>query len=112
MTGIDIDPQALLATRDNAGRNHIEATRYDVFLPENTPVVEGDILVANILAGPLHELAPNLAALTRAGGRLALSGLLREQADDLITRYSEWFVMDAPRAKEDWVIISGTRKFS
>ncbi|MCY0964274.1 50S ribosomal protein L11 methyltransferase [Parathalassolituus penaei] len=110
MTGIDIDPQALLATRDNAGRNHIDEARYDVFLPENTPDVQGDILVANILAGPLHDLAPQLAALTRSGGKLALSGLLREQAEGLITRYSEWFVIDSPRFREDWVIISGTRK--
>ncbi|WP_221800219.1 50S ribosomal protein L11 methyltransferase [Oceanobacter mangrovi] len=110
MIGVDIDPQALAATKDNAGRNQIDSSRYDVFMPKDTPAVEADITVANILAGPLQELAPEMARLTRSGGKLALSGLLHHQAEEVIARYSEWFVMDLPKQIEDWVIISGIRK--
>ncbi|MDO6681303.1 MULTISPECIES: 50S ribosomal protein L11 methyltransferase [unclassified Oceanobacter] len=110
MVGIDIDPQALTATRDNAQRNDIAPERFEVYLPPQAPAIQADVTVANILAGPLNELAPVLAQLTRAGGKLALSGLLSQQADEVIQRYNEWFVMDTPKQQEDWVIISGTRR--
>ncbi|MEC9410676.1 MAG: 50S ribosomal protein L11 methyltransferase, partial [Pseudomonadota bacterium] len=76
MAGTDIDPQALLATEDNANRNGISRDQYEIYLPENTPELQADIMVANILAGPLEQLAPTIAGLTRSGGKLALSGLL------------------------------------
>src|SRR5690606_38739416 len=63
VTGVDIDPQALLATRDNAQRNNIDADRFPVFLPGKCPPVTADIMLANILAGPLAELAPTLTAM-------------------------------------------------
>lgn len=110
MTGIDIDPQALTATKDNAGRNKIDDLQFDVYLPGKIPECQADILVANILAGPLKELAPALANLVRSGGRLALSGLLTAQAADVIEHYSQWFVMEAPRELDDWVMLSGVRK--
>ncbi len=109
MIGTDIDPQALTATRDNAGRNGISADRYQVYLPEQTPAVEADITVANILAGPLVALGPHIASLTRRGGKLALSGLLAEQADEVSAAYSQWFRMEAPRQQGDWVILTGIK---
>lgn len=110
MVGVDIDPQALTATRDNAGRNQIDETRYDVFLPEKTPTVEGDIMVANILAGPLQALAPDIARLTRSGGKLALSGLLAEQAEQVSDCYSQWFDMQPAKQLGDWVLLTGSKR--
>ncbi|MGB1091871.1 MAG: 50S ribosomal protein L11 methyltransferase [Oceanobacter sp.] len=110
MVGVDIDPQALLATRENASRNQIDSHRFDVFLPDNAPEMKADVTVANILAGPLYQLAPVLAANTRSGGKLALSGLLTRQTTELTERFSEWFDLDEPGQQEDWVVIKGTRK--
>lgn len=109
MVGTDIDPQALLATEDNAGRNNIARDTYDVYLPQDTPAVEADITVANILAGPLEQLAPTIAGLTRSGGKLALSGLLKEQAETISRCYSEWFTMNAPEVEGDWVVLTGVK---
>lgn len=110
MVGTDIDPQALTATRDNAQRNRIADDRYQVYLPADTPAVEADIMVANILAGPLTALAPDIARLTKSGGRLALSGLLSEQAADVTACYQQWFDMDEPTFLDDWTLLSGTKR--
>ncbi|KZZ48625.1 MAG: 50S ribosomal protein L11 methyltransferase [Saccharospirillaceae bacterium] len=110
MVGVDIDPQALTATRDNAGRNNIRDDLYDVFLPDKTPDVKADIMVANILAGPLQALAPDIARLTRQGGKLALSGLLAEQAEDVSQCYSQWYNMNPAKQLGDWVLLTGTRR--
>ncbi|WP_163934342.1 50S ribosomal protein L11 methyltransferase [Paraferrimonas sp. SM1919] len=110
VTGIDIDPQALEASLENAKRNQVE-TKLEVFLPEEQPKnLKADTLVANILAGPLRELAPLISDLVRPGGKLALSGLLGEQADELHAHYSQWFEMDDPCHKEDWTRLTGVRK--
>lgn len=110
MVGIDIDPQALIATRDNADRNNIPESVYQVYLPDAAPDVKADVLVANILAGPLTELAPAIAALIRPGGQLALSGLLAEQATMISECYQTWFEMDAPTQQGDWILLSGIRR--
>ena len=110
MVGVDIDPQALTATRDNAGRNNIRDDLYDVFLPDKTPDVKADIMVANILAGPLQALAPDIARLTRQGGKLALSGLLAEQAEEVSQCYSQWYNMNPAKQLGDWVLLTGTRR--
>lgn len=110
MTGVDIDPQALTATRDNAERNQIDPALYNVYLPDKTPATQADIMVANILAGPLQTLAPHIASLTRSGGKLALSGLLAEQAEEVSQCYSQWFVMQPAKTLGDWVLLSGTRR--
>lgn len=107
---VDIDPQALTATRDNLERNKLPASVLDTYLPLQAPTLEADLLVANILAGPLCELAPTLAARVRTGGRILLSGLLSQQADEIISAYSQWFDMDKPGEREGWIRISGTRK--
>ncbi|MBD8872169.1 50S ribosomal protein L11 methyltransferase [Rhodanobacter sp. DHB23] len=106
--GVDNDPQALLASRDNAGRNGV-AERLDVHLPGDEPRAAADVFVANILAGPLGELAPVFAAAAKPGAPFAISGILDGQQDELLARYAEWF--DALRVDihDGWVRISGHR---
>src|SRR5690606_32407930 len=106
---VDNDPQALTATRDNALRNDVQ-DQVVTLLPDQVPDTQADIMVANILAQPLIQLAPRLAALTRPGGLLALSGILREQAEGVAERYREWFDISAIEAQEDWVRITGIRR--
>ncbi len=108
--GVDNDPQALEASRDNAERNGVFETIV-LYLPGEDPSLTGaDVLVANILAGPLHELAPMFAARLKPGGALALSGILVGQHDELIERYAEWFDDLAATVREDWVRIDGRRR--
>ncbi len=110
MVGTDIDPQALTATRDNAGRNGVDDSRYEIYLPKDTPQIEADITVANILAGPLVSLGEHIASLTRSGGKLALSGLLAEQAQEVSAAYSQWFDMNPPEQQDDWVVLTGIKR--
>jgi len=107
---VDIDPQALTATEDNLSRNRLPAERLQACLPLSAPKLQADVLVANILAGPLCELAPTLAERVRPGGQILLSGLLSQQADELISTYSQWFNMDSPAEREGWIRLSGTRQ--
>jgi ribosomal protein L11 methyltransferase len=105
---VDNDPQALLATRDNAERNGIAPERLLTCLPEQLPAeLSADVVVANILAGPLRELAPTLAGLCAAGGRLALSGILAEQAAAVADAYRPWFAIAAPATRAEWVRLDG-----
>lgn len=107
--GTDIDNQALEASRDNAGRNGIDPERFPLYLPEALPAGQADVVVANILAGPLVALAPQITAQVRPGGRLALSGVLAEQAEEVRNAYSEAFTLDPTAEKDGWVRISGVR---
>jgi ribosomal protein L11 methyltransferase len=109
VTGVDIDPQALLATRDNAQRNGIDAERFPVFLPGKCPPVTADIMLANILAGPLAELAPTLTAMTRPGGLLCLSGILLNQAETVMAAYRPHFVFNPVESKEEWVCLTARK---
>ncbi|WOT04842.1 50S ribosomal protein L11 methyltransferase [Shewanella youngdeokensis] len=110
VTGIDIDYQAIEASKANAERNGV-AAQLALYLPEDQPAdLKADILVANILAGPLRELAPLIAENVKPGGQLALSGLLKEQAEEVSAFYSQWFNMDEPAHKDDWSRLTGTRK--
>jgi ribosomal protein L11 methyltransferase len=108
--GVDNDPQALVATRDNAERNHIAEQDLLTFLPEAVPALQADILLANILAEPLIELASHFATLVKPGGQLVLSGLLSEQASAVLSAYTPWFEMQAPFEQQQWVRLSGRRK--
>lgn len=108
--GVDTDPQALEASRDNARRNSVEDHRLDLYLPGKDPDTQADIMLANILAQPLISLAPRLAELTRPGGDLVLSGILFNQARDVMAAYEPWFIMDEPEQKEDWIRLTGRRK--
>lgn len=108
--GTDIDFQALDASRDNAGRNNIDPARFSLYLPEQLPPVPADVLVANILAGPLVALAPQLISLVKPGGRLALSGILAEQAEEVAAAYRQAFDLDPLAVRDGWVRISGRRR--
>jgi ribosomal protein L11 methyltransferase len=107
--GTDIDPQALEASRDNASRNGIEPARFPVYLPADLPQQQADVVVANILAGPLVALAPQITSLVKSGGRLALSGILAEQAEEVRAAYADAFRLDPTAVKDGWVRISGVR---
>lgn len=107
--GVDNDPQALLATADNAERNGV-AECLSVHLPENEPVDTYPIVVANILASALDALAETLASRVAAGGRIALSGILQGQEGELLTRYAPWFDQLAATQEGDWMRIDGVRR--
>ncbi|WP_438466320.1 50S ribosomal protein L11 methyltransferase [Marinomonas sp. PE14-40] len=109
MVGIDIDPQAVQATQDNAERNKIDATRIEVKLPPYESDLQAEIVVANILAGPLAQLADTISALVATGGQLALSGILSNQAQEVIDAYSPWFTIESVVEKEDWIRIVATK---
>ena len=107
--GVDNDPQALLASRDNAERNGVDK-HLDVYLPGDEPRSAADVFVANILAGPLGELAPVFAAAAKPGAPFAISGILDGQQDELLARYAEWFEAMRVKVHDGWVRISGTRR--
>ena len=106
--GVDNDPQALIATHDNAERNGVDE-RMNVFLPADEPPAQYPIVVANILASALEALADTLAARVAPGGRIALSGILAGQEDALLDRYGEWFEALAVAQEGDWIRIDGVR---
>lgn len=108
--GVDIDPQALQASRQNAERNGIDPARFPVYYPEHCPELTCDVLVANILAGPLISLETELANRIRPGGLLALSGILARQAEAVAQAYRNHFELDAITEQDGWVRITGTRK--
>ena len=107
--GVDTDPQALEASRDNARRNQVEDRKLDLYLPEQEPDTIADIMLANILAQPLIGLAPHLASRVRDGGLLVLSGILANQAREVMEAYEPWFIMDEPVQQEDWIRLTGRR---
>jgi len=108
--GIDIDPQAIQASRDNAQRNGV-SERLSLYLPQDQPDnLSADVVVANILAGPLRELAPLISVLPVAGGHLGLSGVLASQAASVAQAYQATFDLDPIAEKEEWCRITGVKK--
>lgn len=105
---MDIDPQALIATGENATRNGV-AARVEVTDQPALPGAAADLLIANILAGPLVELAPRFAGAVRAGGRIALSGLLVEQAEAVTAAYRPWFDIGTAATRDGWALLAGQR---
>jgi len=105
--GVDINPQAVLAARANAGRNRVAATFFSA--AEDLPGA-AQIVVANILAPPLIVLAPLLAERTERGGRIALSGILSEQAGEVREAYAAWYDFEPDAEEDGWVLLRGTRK--
>jgi ribosomal protein L11 methyltransferase len=105
--GVDIDPQALAAARDNARRNGA-AARFHA--PGEEPAGGYQVVVANILANPLIALAPLLAARTQPGGSVVLSGILQDQADEVAQTYARWFDMIPPLFDEGWALLVGRRR--
>ncbi|MDO4877751.1 MAG: 50S ribosomal protein L11 methyltransferase [Neisseria sp.] len=106
-TGVDIDPQAVESGRQNAEKNRI-AARF--FLPDDLPQGQFDLVLANILANPLRMLGEMLAARTKSGGRIVLSGLLADQAQELSDIYSRWFDMEEAQTDEGWACLSGVKR--
>ncbi|MCV6623366.1 MAG: 50S ribosomal protein L11 methyltransferase [Cellvibrionaceae bacterium] len=107
--GVDIDPQALIATRENTERNKLAEDAITVFLPNKCPQEPADLMLANILAGPLAELAPSLSSLTKLGGKLCLSGILYNQAEVVMEAYRPWFDFDEPQQREEWVCLTASK---
>lgn len=105
--GVDIDPQAIAAARDNALRNQVKA---EFFLPQDAPPLQADILLANILTNPLKALAPLFAGRVRAGGQIVLSGILAVQADEVIAAYAPWFDLSLADTLDGWALLAGARR--
>jgi len=109
VVGIDIDPQAIEASTANAARNDV-AGQIELYLPKDQPKLAADVVVANILAGPLAELSQIISAYVRPGGLLALSGILESQAQSVIDAYSNEFDFDPVAVKDEWVRLSARKK--
>ncbi len=105
---VDHDPQALEATAANAAKNGL-ADRIQVCPPASLPVETADLVVANILAAPLIELAPTFAALVRPEGQLVLSGILADQARTVADAYRGHFALAEPVLQDGWARLEGKR---
>lgn len=106
---VDIDPQALEATQENAEKNNINPEQLHVVLPESLPSVQTDVLIANILALPLIELAPQFAKLVKSKGDIVLSGILNNQREMILTAYKDFFDINDCTVLDDWICLSGKR---
>jgi ribosomal protein L11 methyltransferase len=108
-TAFDIDPQALLATRENAAKNGLSSR---VAVPRLAGDIAGsfDVVLANILSEPLIGLAPGLAPKVRAGGALVLAGMLARQADEVARAYRPWFDIGSAAEREGWTLLAGRRR--
>lgn len=105
---VDIDPQALTATRDNALKNRVEK-QVTCYFPEQLPVMEAEVVIANILAKPLCNLNESIVALVRNKGRLALSGILNEQAETVMAAYRHAIHFNVPVQQKDWIRLDGVK---
>ena len=110
VVAVDNDPQALQATRNNARSNQIELDRLEIITPELCQETQVDVLVANILAGPLIELTSRFASLLKQDGKIILSGILKQQWQDIEMAYSPFFDLEKPISRGDWICLCGTRK--
>lgn len=105
--GIDVDAQAIQSSHDNARANQVSAY---FALPDSAPLGPFDVVVANILTNPLRMLAPLLASATRPQGRIVLSGILAEQAAEVMAIYAAWFDFAPPEIEDGWACLSGTKR--
>ena len=110
---MDIDPQALVATRSNAANNGVDL---DLTVVGSDAEIQGkfDVVIANILAGPLVELVESVTTRLSSGGKLALSGILSEQVEAIHDAYAPCIVFDAPayqaQGNQNWARLSGKRR--
>ena len=107
VVGVDIDPQAIISSIHNAKENHVDIQFYN---SESSLNFAADIVVANILSSALSVLAPIIAKACKPQGKIALSGILKEQVEMLTEIYSAWFNLNKPIEREGWILISGTKK--
>ena len=108
VTGVDIDPQAIVASRQNAELNQVAPIFHQP--SKGKKLAPADIVVANILTNPLKVLAPLLAQAVRTGGKIALSGVLATQAQDTLAVYRQWFDIDIADEYEGWVCLAGIKR--
>jgi ribosomal protein L11 methyltransferase len=108
--GIDIDPQALRASQDNSQRNQLSAGQLTLHLPQDCPQTQVDIMLANILAAPLIELADTLTSHIKPEGKICLSGILTTQAESVIAAYTHTIDFEPIIQKGEWVCLSGHKK--
>lgn len=106
--GVDVDPQAINASRDNATANGVPQARF--FLPNTAPTAQYDIVVANILTNPLRLLAPLLAQAVKPDGHIVLSGILDSQVQEVMDIYAQWFTLNPPVFEDGWACLSGVRR--
>lgn len=106
--GVDVDAQAVTASRDNAQANDVDKVSF--YLPNYAPKDSYDIVVANILTNPLRLLAPLLAEATKQGGQIVLSGILESQAQDVMDIYGQWFELNPPIFEDGWSCLSGRKR--
>ncbi|MBX9586434.1 MAG: 50S ribosomal protein L11 methyltransferase [Gammaproteobacteria bacterium] len=104
---VDNDPQALIATRENAELNEISSEKLQTFLPEELLPVQADVLIANILALPLIELSTHFSQLLKPDGKIVISGILANQVDAIKTAYSTWATFDTPEHQQEWACLCG-----
>ena len=111
---VDNDPQALVASRANAHANAVEEAQFAVVMPDDSAVTQwsgtAQLVVANILAGPLVTLAPTLLSLLAPGGQLLLAGLLKDQANEVIDAYANRVPLQVAAQEDGWVLLSGQRE--
>ncbi len=110
VTGVDIDPQALAASADNLAANGIAGDAVCLCSPEGLSSACVDLLIANIVAAPLIELAPRFARRVRPGGRILLSGILKSQLDEIQSAYAPAFRLAEPSRRDDWICLHGQRR--
>ena len=106
---VDIDPQAITATLSNALKNQVE-DKIKTYLPEQFPPFQADIVLANILAKPLIDMAEPICALVVSGGQLVLSGILYEQAESVISAYQHQIDFSPLVQQEDWIRLEGVKR--
>ncbi len=106
--GIDIDPQAIQASHENAKRNSVE-DKLELFLPEHQPKLDADLVIANILAGPLQELNQIITDYCKLGGNLVMSGILEEQSQNVIDCYKNKFSFSEVVSEGEWVRLNAVR---
>ncbi len=106
--GVDVDSQAIMASQDNAIANQVENVQF--CLPDSAPQASYDLVVANILTNPLRLLAPLLADATKPGGQIVLSGILEEQAQEMMSIYNAWFDLNSPIFEDGWACLSGRKR--
>ncbi len=107
---VDIDPQALLATQENCRINAIDENSIIIGSPQQLKDRQVDLLMANILCQPLLDLRQQLTDLVKPGGKILLSGILKEQVETLQSAYQETFNLEPASTMDDWARLTGTRQ--
>ncbi|MDD5579241.1 MAG: 50S ribosomal protein L11 methyltransferase [Methylobacter sp.] len=105
---VDIDPQALTATADNALKNHVQ-DKIKCFLPEQFSPFQANVVLANILAKPLIDLSEQICSLLVPGGQMVLSGILFEQSESVMSAYKQNIDFERPVQQEEWIRLEGIR---